>query len=46
MNRIAGVINKHKDETTLNRIANLRDKAVSADPGERFVERYYLLDAA
>ncbi|RLC68726.1 MAG: hypothetical protein DRH97_02210 [Chloroflexi bacterium] len=46
MNRIAGVINRHKDETTLNRIANLRDKAVSADPRERFVERYYLLDAA
>ena len=36
----------HDDEALSRRIDRLRNKAVPADPRERFVERYYLLEEA
>lgn len=43
MGRIAGVREKHGGQTASNRIASLRNKALSTDKEERFIERCYLL---
>jgi len=36
----------HEDQALTGRIDRLRHKAVSADPRERFIERYYLMEKA